>query len=85
MVDHILWKMGRVAGVKLQKEKGSLQVYHRRPAGRVPNGLPGSHEVRFKTMVNPVDIGVRVELPAAIMEHITDVVYESSCLLFQVL
>ena len=27
--------------------------------------------------MNPVDIGVRVELPAAVMEHITDVVYES--------
>lgn len=26
---------------------------------------------------NPVDIGVRVELPAVIMEHITEVVYES--------
>lgn len=26
---------------------------------------------------NPVDIGVRVELPAAVMEHITDIVYES--------
>lgn len=26
---------------------------------------------------NPVDIGVRVELPAAIMEHITEAVYES--------
>ena len=28
-------------------------------------------------MTNPVDIGVRVEMPAAVMEHITDVVYES--------
>lgn len=27
--------------------------------------------------VNPVDIGVRVELPAAVMEHLTDVIYES--------
>jgi hypothetical protein len=31
----------------------------------------------LRTAVNPVDIGVRVELPAAVMEHITDVVYES--------
>ena len=28
-------------------------------------------------MTNPVDIGVRVEMPATVMEHITDVVYES--------
>ncbi|MBP7892320.1 MAG: FAD-dependent oxidoreductase [Firmicutes bacterium] len=31
----------------------------------------------LRTAVNPVDIGVRVELPAAVMEHITDIVYES--------
>lgn len=33
-------------------------------------------------MTNPVDIGVRVELPAAVMEHITDVVYESKLVYF---
>ncbi len=27
--------------------------------------------------VNPVDIGVRVEVPAVVMEHLTDVIYES--------
>ncbi|AYO32075.1 MAG: uncharacterized protein PWR06_393 [Thermoanaerobacteraceae bacterium] len=27
--------------------------------------------------INPVDIGVRVEVPSVVMEHITDVVYES--------
>ncbi|MCR4424691.1 MAG: FAD-binding protein [Firmicutes bacterium] len=31
----------------------------------------------LRTAINPVDIGVRVELPAAVMEHITSVVYES--------
>lgn len=29
------------------------------------------------TKINPVDIGVRVELPAAVMEDLTDAVYES--------
>lgn len=29
------------------------------------------------TAVNPVDIGVRVEVPAAVMEHLTKVIYES--------
>ncbi|MEA4885022.1 MAG: FAD-dependent oxidoreductase [Clostridia bacterium] len=33
--------------------------------------------LRLRTAINPVDIGVRVELPAAVMEHITEVVYES--------
>ena len=34
-------------------------------------------DLNLKTMSNRVDIGVRVELPAVIFEHITDVVYES--------
>jgi uncharacterized FAD-dependent dehydrogenase len=33
--------------------------------------------MRLDLAVNPVDIGVRVELPAAVMQHLTDVVYES--------
>ncbi|HBT19862.1 MAG TPA: FAD-dependent oxidoreductase [Peptococcaceae bacterium] len=32
--------------------------------------------------VNPVDIGVRVEVPAEIMKHITDVVYESKFIFY---
>ena len=31
----------------------------------------------LKTMANPVDIGVRVELPAIVMKEITDAIYES--------
>lgn len=33
--------------------------------------------LKLKTSVNPVDLGVRVEVPAAVLEHITRVVYES--------
>ncbi|PKM82125.1 MAG: FAD-dependent oxidoreductase [Firmicutes bacterium HGW-Firmicutes-14] len=33
--------------------------------------------LNIRTAVNPVDIGVRVELPAAVMEHLTRVIYES--------
>ncbi len=39
-----------------------------------------SHQAKLhgiKTAVNPVDIGVRVELPASVMEHLTNVIYES--------
>jgi uncharacterized FAD-dependent dehydrogenase len=32
--------------------------------------------------VNPVDIGVRVEVPAVVMEHLTDVIYESKFVFF---
>ena len=34
-------------------------------------------ELGLRLEVNPVDIGVRVELPAVVMAHITDIVYES--------
>lgn len=33
-------------------------------------------------MSNPVDIGVRVEVPSVVMEHITDVVYESKLVFY---
>jgi hypothetical protein len=31
---------------------------------------------------NPVDVGVRVEVPAVVMEHLTDVVYESKLVFY---
>lgn len=36
-----------------------------------------AQRLNLKTAINPVDIGVRVELPAAVMEHLTSVIYES--------
>ncbi|MCK8828374.1 NAD(P)/FAD-dependent oxidoreductase [Natroniella acetigena] len=39
--------------------------------------LKEAQNLGIQTTVNPVDIGVRVELPAAIMEELTDVLYES--------
>ncbi len=36
----------------------------------------------LKGMNNPVDIGVRVEIPAVIMEHITSAVYESKLIYY---
>lgn len=36
-----------------------------------------ARQLNITTAVNPVDIGVRVELPAAVMEHLTKVIYES--------
>ena len=38
--------------------------------------LQRSHALRLKMEVNPVDIGVRWK-PAVVMEHLTDVIYES--------
>jgi len=41
-----------------------------------------AQQLNITTAVNPVDIGVRVELPAAVMEHLTKVVYESKFVYF---
>lgn len=39
-------------------------------------------KLKLKTKNNAVDIGVRVEVPAVVMEDITDVVYESKLIYF---
>ena len=39
-----------------------------------------AHRLGLKTVVNPVDVGVRVEIPAAVMEDITSKVYEPKLL-----
>ena len=44
----------------------------------VQNGFPSECKIWGINLINnQVDIGVRVELPAAVFEHITDVVYEA--------
>lgn len=77
-VEEIVASGGRVAGVKLSdgREIRSRCVicgpgragaeWFQRESVRL--GLPGAN--------NPVDIGVRVEVPAVLMEHLTRVVYE---------
>mgnify|MGYP000875847049 CR=1 FL=1 len=77
-VEEIVASSGRVAGVKLSdgREIRSRCVicgpgragaeWFQRESVRL--GLPGAN--------NPVDIGVRVEVPAVLMEHLTRVVYE---------
>jgi len=35
-----------------------------------------AREIPLSTLTNPVDIGVRVELPNAVMQHLTEVTYE---------
>ncbi|MDN5348527.1 MAG: uncharacterized protein PWP65_2092 [Clostridia bacterium] len=39
-------------------------------------------KLNLKLAVNPVDIGVRVEVPAAVMEHLTSVIYESKFIFY---
>ena len=82
-VDHIVVDNGQVQGVLIAD-----QFYACRYLVSAP-GREGSewfiHEVSklgLELTSNAVDIGVRVEMPAEVLETITDVVYESKLIYF---
>jgi len=80
----ILAEGGPVTGVRL--EDGSVVT------GRFVIAAPGRSGARWmkdqaealglETRVSPVDIGVRVELPAAFLSEITDLTYESKLIYY---
>ncbi|MDN5344525.1 MAG: uncharacterized protein PWQ18_636 [Clostridia bacterium] len=83
-VEEILVDGGRVTGVVTRKgeEIGACYVV-------LAPGREGSDWLRkvaarldLKLAVNPVDVGVRVELPAAVMDHLTSVIYESKFIFY---
>lgn len=75
---RLLVSEGRVTGI--ETDQGSLD-------GRYVVVAPGREGAEWLARqatalglalaINPVDLGVRVELPAAVMSHLTDVVWES--------
>jgi uncharacterized FAD-dependent dehydrogenase len=82
-VDKIVVENGQYVGVEVKGEIIKSKYLVAAP------GREGSEwfvdqaaKLGMGMMTNPVDIGVRVELPAAVMEHITDVVYESKLVYF---
>lgn len=82
-VDHLVEDAGQIKGVLIKD-----QFYACRYLVSAP-GREGSewfvHEVTkmgLHLTSNAVDIGVRVEMPAEVLETITDVVYESKLIYF---
>ncbi|HBF43199.1 MAG TPA: FAD-dependent oxidoreductase [Desulfobacteraceae bacterium] len=83
-VENIIAENGRVRGVKMS----SGQII----AGRFVIAAPGrsganwmkneAQSLGLKTRANPVDIGVRVELPAPVLKDITDTTYESKLIYY---
>lgn len=78
-VQNIIVEDGNYRGVEL----ADGEILHSKYLVAAP-GREGSEwfsgqaaKLGLSMITNPVDIGVRVELPAAVMEHITEVVYES--------
>lgn len=77
-VSELLVDNGKVRGVKTESGEEIEADYVIAAPGRVGSDWL-AHEAQrleIKTMTNPVDIGVRVELPAPVMKDLTDVVYE---------
>lgn len=77
-VAELLVDGGRVRGVRIESGEEIEADYVIAAPGRVGSDWL-THEAQrleIRTMTNPVDIGVRVELPAAVMKDLTDVVYE---------
>lgn len=78
-VEEIIVENGRYVGVELSDGERIESKYLVAAPGREGAEWFSDQAARLgiPTASNPVDIGVRVELPATVMEHITDIVYES--------
>ncbi len=78
-VKKIMTKQDKAYGVKLDSGEEILADNIIVAPGRENSSWLANEAARLGigTKINPVDIGVRVELPAAIMKDLTDIVYES--------
>jgi len=83
-VDHIVTDGQRVKGVQIAGGKEITGDYVIMAPGREGAEWLAQEAFRLElpTSVNPVDIGVRVEVPAAVMEPLTRVFYESKLIYY---
>jgi uncharacterized FAD-dependent dehydrogenase len=83
-VAHILTRDGYVAGVETTKGEVLSAPYVIVAPGR--EGADWltqlARDLKLSLSINPVDIGVRVEMPAHIMAPLTDLLYEPKFLYF---
>lgn len=77
-VEEIVVNGGKVTGVKTADGKIIKADYVIVAPGRSGADwlTKEAGRLKIKTATNPVDIGVRVELPAAVMQPLTDITYE---------
>ncbi|HEY8392395.1 MAG TPA: FAD-dependent oxidoreductase [Capillibacterium sp.] len=77
--EELLVENGVAVGVRLKDGAEYRAPYIIVGPGREGSGwlVAEGRRLGLKTTVNPVDIGVRVELPAEVMEPLTSVVFES--------
>ncbi|MDW7739224.1 MAG: NAD(P)/FAD-dependent oxidoreductase [Bacillota bacterium] len=83
-VEELIDESGKISGVKLSDGKILQSDFVISSPGR--SGADWIHKESIRLGLsgfnNPVDIGVRVEIPAVIMENITNVIYESKLIYF---
>ena len=77
--EEILEEKGRVMGVRLSDQSVIGAAFVIAAPGRVGSSWMANQAKRLclEAHPNPVDLGVRVELPAAIMERLTSKAYET--------
>ena len=78
-VKEILVEGGLAAGVTLEGGETLRSAFVVAAPGRSGSGWmkEQAESLGLRTQASPVDIGVRVELPAAVFKDITDLTYES--------
>ncbi len=83
-VTELLADHGEIGGVRLANGEIIKGHYVITAPGR--SGAPWmktqAETLGLKTQASPVDIGVRVELPAVVLKEITDIVYESKLIYY---
>ncbi|MEN6357499.1 MAG: FAD-dependent protein [Armatimonadota bacterium] len=77
-IDELVVSGSKIAGVKTASGEVIKADYVIVAPGRSGADWLANeaNRLHLKTMTNPVDVGVRVEIPAAVMQDITDIVYE---------
>ncbi len=78
-VDEILVKNGRAAGVRTGKGEEYFGKFLIIGPGREGSDwlVKEARRLSLHSTVNPVDIGVRVELPAEVLEELTSIIFET--------
>ena len=83
-VESLLAENGLIQGVKLENgETLTSQFVVAAPGRSGASWMKKEAEsLGLRTQASPVDIGVRVELPAAVLKEITDIIYESKLIYY---
>jgi uncharacterized FAD-dependent dehydrogenase len=77
-IEKVLVKNKKVVGVRFKDGTEAVSEYVILAPGREGSKWLEKETKRLKlsTLNNPVDIGVRVEIPASVFEHLTSITYE---------